>query len=190
MIGGSETGSSFKQALFFMECGLNLHDTMIWVKKGGGAIGSCYTYTQNTEYMFVFSKGKPSTFNPIIDVINSTSGNVRKKTHGGRGRVIGKRTEEIRVSPNKSKRNNWWYVPVGRVSGIGNHPAVFPEKLACDHIISWSNKGDLVYDPFLGSGTTAKAAKELGRYYVGSEISESYFKIAEKRLSAVQGVLF
>ena len=63
------------------------------------------------------------------------------------------------------------------------HPAMFPESLASDHIISWSNEGDLVYDPFMGSGTTAKMAILNKRNWVGSEISEEYCKIIERRIN-------
>ena len=70
------------------------------------------------------------------------------------------------------------------------HPATFPENLAHDHIVSWSNEGDLIYDPFLGSGTTAKMAKTNHRKYIGSEINGDYFKIAQKRLSQTQEYLF
>ena len=81
-------------------------------------------------------------------------------------------------------------MPIGKTKGTGNHPATFPERLANDHIISWSNKGDVVYDPFLGSGTTAKVAKEMKRKYIGSEINEEYFTIAQKRLENTQEYLF
>ncbi len=182
-INGSETGSSFKQALYFMECGCNLHDTMIWIKKGGGAVGSCYTYTQNIEYMFILSKGRPSTINLIRDQINVTRGTVRPKSKGGRSA----NSNGVRVAPKHSKRDNWWYIPPQKNN---SHPAVFPEQLAHDHIISWSNEGDLIYDPFLGSGTTAKVAVSLNRDYVGSELSEDYFKIAQQRITNVQISLF
>ena len=66
------------------------------------------------------------------------------------------------------------------------HPAMFPEKLAEDHIISWSNEGDVVLDPFAGSGTTLKMAKKLNRNYIGIEISAEYIKIIHKRLGYVE----
>jgi site-specific DNA-methyltransferase (adenine-specific) len=69
------------------------------------------------------------------------------------------------------------------------HPATFPEKLANDHIVSWSNEGDLVYDPFMGSGTTAKMAILNNRKYIGSEISKEYCEIAEQRLKMCGGLL-
>lgn len=177
-IKGNETGTSFKQALFFKECGFNLHDTMIWVKDGGGAIGSNKCYTQNFEYMFVFSKGTPNTTNLIYDKPNSSFG--VDKSGIGRRRVDGtKKVEKRKKSSEFSRRNNWWYIAPQK----GNeHPAVFPEKLAKDHIISWSNEGDVVLDPFMGSGTTAKMALLNNRKYIGFELSKEYCEIAEKRL--------
>ncbi len=176
-VNGSESGSSFKQALYFMECGFNLHDTMIWVKDGGGAVGSNKCYTQNFEYMFVFSKGKIGTYNLISDKPNKSFG--KDKSGVGRRKTNGEHKIETR-KPSKefSKRNNYWYIPPQK----GLHPAVFPEQLANDHIISWSNEGDIVYDPFMGSGTTAKMAILNNRKYIGSEISKEYCGIISERL--------
>ena len=178
---GSETGTSFRQALGFMDAGFNLHDTMIWIKAGGGAVGSSLCYTQSTEYMFVLSKGKPKTVNLIVDRENVTAGSPPRK--GGRRRQTGE-VKEKRIMPHSvplySKRYNWWYYPNYR--GYGNHPATFPEPLARDHILSWSAPGDLVLDPFMGSGTTAKMARDNGRNYIGFDVSEEYCEIACERL--------
>lgn len=176
-IDGSETCTSFRQALYFKECGFNLHDTMIWVKDGGGAIGSNLCYTQNFEYMFVFSKGKPKTVNLLRDKPNLSAG--KNKSGIGRRAVTGEhKIEQRKPSADMSKRNNWWYIHPQR----GDHPAVFPEDLAMDHILSWSIPGDLVFDPFTGSGTTGKMAIANGRRFIGSEISNDYLKIAERRI--------
>lgn len=176
---GSETGSSFKQALYFKEVGFNLHDTMIWVKDGGGAVGSNLCYTQNFEYMFVLSKGKPNSINLIRDKVNQSYG--QDKSGVGRRRTDGvHKIEKRKPSKEFSKRNNWWYIPPQKGNG---HPAVFPEQLAHDHIISWSNEGDVVMDIFMGSGTTAKMCKLTNRNYIGFEISEEYCQIAEERLA-------
>lgn len=176
-IKGSETGTSFKQALYFKSIGFNIHDTMIWVKDGGGAVGSHYCYTQNFEYMFVLTKGKINTCNIIRDKLNSSYG--IDKSGIGRRKLTGEHKREVR-KPSKefSRRNNWWYIPVER----GKHPAVFPKQLAKDHIISWSNEEDLVYDPFMGSGTTAKMAILNNRNWIGSEISKEYCDIIEQRI--------
>lgn len=176
-INGSETGTSFKQALFFMQCGFKLHDTMIWVKDGGGAVGSNKCYTQNFEYMFVFAKGTINTFNLIYDKPNKSFG--KDKSGVGRRTKDGEHKIETR-KPSKefSRRNNYWHIAPQK----GEHPAVFPDKLANDHIISWSNEGDLVYDPFMGSGTTAKMAILNKRNWILSEISEDYVEAARKRI--------
>lgn len=177
---GSETCTSFKQALYFRQAGFLLHDTMIWVKDGGGAIGSSLCYTQNFEYMFVFSKGKPKSVNLIYDKINQSFG--KDKSGVGRRNSDGtKKIETRKISAEMSRRNNWWYIPPQKGA---EHPAVFPLQLAKDHIKSWSNEGDLVLDPFMGSGTTGLAALELNRRFIGFEISEKYSKIANERTDA------
>ncbi len=175
-INGSETGTSFKQALYFKEIGFNLHDTMIWVKSGLGVVGSNFSYMQNFEYMFVISKGRPNAINLIKDRKNVTIGtrkvNQHKQPDGSREyRIIEQKPYGIRF-------NNWQITQESQ----SKHPAPFPEKLAEDHIYSWSNENDLVYDCFMGSGTTAKMAIKLGRNFIGSEMSEEYCKIANKRI--------
>lgn len=185
-VNGSETGTSFKQALFFIECGFNLHDTMIWTKDGGGAIGSMNCYTQNFEYMFVLSKGTPKAINLIKDKINDSFGKMKGGIEiSGRRKVTGELKKEIRKPANEySRRNNYWYIP----PQAGEHPAVFPEKLVRDHLISWSNENDLIYDPFMGSGTTAKIASLNNRNWIGSEISKEYCDIIEKRIYNALGM--
>lgn len=182
-IKGNEQATPFSQCLFFKKCGFTLHDTMIWVKDGGGAVGSEYTYKQNFEYMFVFSKGRPKSINLIHDKPNLSYG--KKHTGRGRRKPNGETRQENRA-PSKpfSKRNNWWYIPPQK-KGLG-HPAVFPEKLAQDHILSWSNEGEVVLDPFLGSGTTAKMAILNNRNYIGFEISKEYCDIASARIQEVE----
>jgi DNA modification methylase len=182
-ISGSETGTSFRQALYFKEIGFNLHDTMIYRVSGTGAKGSNYAYFQGFEYMFVFCKGKIKTFNPIADHKNKTAG--RKKNNNGDKNKTRMGEYTIRAY---SKRDNVWVYAVGG-SGV-DHPAPFPEALARDHILSWSNPGDLVLDCFAGSGTTLKMAKMLSREYIGIEISPEYVSIIEKRLLATNVPLF
>jgi len=184
-VNGSETGTSFRQALHFMSLGFNLHDTMIWVKDGGGAIGSQKGYTQNHEYMFVFSKDSPKSINLLFDKPNQSIG-MRKST--GRRKPNGERkVEQPKMQKEWSKRNNWWYIHVGNSSSAKDecakdHPAIFPEQLAKDHILSWSNEGDLVYDCFGGSGTVAKMAHLEKRNWIISEISSEYAALAAKRI--------
>jgi DNA modification methylase len=177
-VNGSETGTSMRQALRFMEIGLNLHDTMIWVKDGGGAIGSNLCYTQNWEYCFVLSKGRPKTVNLLRDKVNISAG--QDKSGVGRRDANGEHKIEKRaISSELSRRNNWWLI----VPEIGEHPAVFPEKLTSGHVQTWCNPGDVVLDPFAGSGTTLKAAKELNRHWLGIEINPAYVEICHKRLA-------
>ena len=175
-INGSETGTSFKQALYFKEIGFNLHDTMIWVKDGGGAIGSQLCYVQNFEYMFVFSKGKPASINRIRDKANLSFG--KDKSGVGRRTKEGfHKIEQRKLCGEFSVRNNWWYVPPEK----GEHPAVFPLRLATDHILSWSSEGDTILDPFAGSGTTGIAAFNTKRNAILIEKDEQYFNAAKER---------
>jgi len=181
-IKGSETGTSFKQALYFKEIGFNLHDTMIYAKNSYMPL-THNRYEQAWEYMFVFSKGRPSTFHPImIDCITAGT----KRNRGGskaKETSYAERLREERTEVNTQKQHpNIFYYDVGKGDKT-EHNAPFPEHLANDHIISWSNEGDLVYDPFMGSGTTAKMAIVNKRNWVGSEISEEYCKIIERRIT-------
>jgi len=183
-IDGSETGTSFRQALRFMEIGFRLHDTMIWDKGAFTGVGSTTVrYGPSTEFMFVVSKGKVATFNAIKDRKNIKVGcdarapSVREKDGTMRPQVslnreiqeYGIRFNVWRVNPELSNTNRF-------------HPGQFPEALARDHILSWSNEKEIVLDPFNGSGTTTKMARLMGRQFIGIEVNEDYCKIARKRL--------
>jgi len=179
-IKGSETGTSFKQALYAMECGFRLHDTMIW-QKHNFSNPSSNRYHQIIEYMFIFSKGKPKTFNPIKDRPNICAGQVGswgKNTTRLADGSLEERTKG-KVNTEFGMRYNSWRL---KTEMKPKHPAQFPEQLAEDHIISWSNEGDIVFDPFLGSGTTGKMAKQLNRNFIGIEKVEEYHKIAQARI--------
>lgn len=178
-INGSETGTSFKQALFFKVVGFNLHDTMIW-EKSSPAFPESNRYNQVFEYMFIFSKGKPKTFNAIKDRKNKWSGSsMHGTTRQKNGETIHRNyAEEIAEYGN---RFNIWEISEEKNNKTG-HPAVFPYQLARDHIITWSNPGDIVLDPFSGSGTTAIAAERSGRNYIGIEISKDYLDISIQRI--------
>lgn len=186
---GSETGSSFKQALYFMECGFKLFDTMIYSKPPRGAVGNNRTYWQSFEYMFVLSKGYPKTINLIKDRENKEA---RKGDNGTKRLQNGELLNLKRGGYGEfGRRTNIWEYRIGRGHSSSDkiaheHPAIFPEKLAQDHIISWSNRGDLVYDPLAGSGTVAKMCIEENRSYIGSEIDSNYCAIAEKRIAKSQ----
>ncbi len=183
-VDGSETGTSMEQALHFKRLGLNLWDTMIW-DKGVPTTPTESRYYATWEYTFIFSNGKPTALNFIEDRKNVSAGsnrvalkNCRKeqREYGGKSFI----TQET------GRRFNLW--TINPTCGANGHPAVFPERLARDHILSWSNPGDVVLDPFAGSGTTLKMAKETGRIGVGIEVNEDYCGIIKNRLR--QGVLF
>ena len=188
---GNETGTSFRHALFFKEIGFNLFDTMIYAKPSRGAIGSDKTYYNAFEYMFVFSKGLPKTINLIYD---------RKNIQATKNKVakIKQKDGSVKTSPKfaygeMGRRTNIWQYTTGKGNSSKDaiafeHPAIFPEKLAKDHITSWTNEGDIIYDPFMGSGTTAKMATLLNRNWIGSEISSDYCDIINKRLELIRGL--
>tara|TARA_R110000823_G_scaffold305026_1_gene426845 strand:+ start:121 stop:915 length:795 start_codon:yes stop_codon:yes gene_type:complete len=185
-IKGSETGTSFKQALFFMECGFKLHDTMIY-QKSVPPINS-KRYQHNFEYMFVFVKGKIKTFNPIMVEKKYNDKRQNKKFHRNTDGVF------VNGFSNSSKKlklkeNVWKIWAAGGSSDkiASKHPAIFPEQLANDHIISWSNENDIVYDPFMGSGTTAKMAILNNRNWIGSEMSSEYCDIIKQRINDKEG---
>jgi len=189
---GSETGTSFKQALYFQSLGFNLHDTMIYEKNTSSfpARRNGNRYTQIFEYMFVFSKGKPNTANLICDKPNKWAGwvNWGKKTHRGKDDSLVV-TKDIKPVPDFSPRNNIWRYTVGagyitKDKFAHKHPAIFPEKLAEDHILSWTKEGDVVYDPFAGSGTVLKMAKLNERNFIGSELTEEYEPIIAERIKS------
>lgn len=182
---GSETGTSFRQALYFKdECGLNLHDTMIWQKSTFSAVGALKTrYAPVFEYMFIFTKDKLKAFNPIKDRPNKWAGT---KHHGTVRQKNGTTKEVIGKSSGKEiaefgQRFNVWQINEEK-SANKIHPAVFPIQIAHDHIISWSNTGDLVLDPFAGSGTTAIAAERTGRRWICIERDEDYYEKACSRV--------
>ena len=194
-VNGSETGTSFRQALRFMDIGFRLHDTMIYMKPGFSFPDHVRCH-QVFEYMFCMSKGDVKTFNQIKDrkTINGgkpLGGDYKRDSNGKSVMRAGSDSRGLRAE--YGGRSNVWEVAAGGSNSSSdavafNHPAIFPEALARDHILSWSNEGDIVLDPFSGSGTTAKMAKHNGRKAIGIEINEKYCEIGANRL--MQGVLF
>jgi site-specific DNA-methyltransferase (adenine-specific) len=178
---GSESGTSFKQALFFKELGFNLHDTMIYAKNNPIPL-THNRYEQQFEYMFIFSKGKPKTFSPKLKLNKNVGGSIGKFYQKASDKDTSKANTDKTIKK-VSIENNIWFYSVGR--NKFKHPAPFPEQLALDHVLTWSVEGDVVYDPFMGSGTTAKAALITGRNWVGSEISQEYADIALERLTHI-----
>lgn len=188
-IKGSETGTSFKQALWAIECGFRLHDTMIYHKN---ALPKNHNrYEQDFEYMFVWSKGRPEVFNPIrIPCKYPEKPTARKNSffsetdEKNRSARSGKKRKPVGVDKIKG---NIWYITTGKGHSTNDkiafkHPAIFPEKLAHDQITSWSNEGDVVFDPFMGSGTTGKVAKQLNRSFIGVDLEKEYCEISSERI--------
>ena len=186
---GSETGTSFKQALYFKEIGFNLHDTMIFQKANYIPL-THNRYEQAFEYMFCFTKGKPKTFNPIKIPCKNAG---KLESYGIERRSLLDKNQAMRAPEGKTfmatkdtkyHPNIFTYTLGGQKTG---HPATFPDKLAEDQIISWSNEGDLVFDPFMGSGTTGKMALLNGRKFIGVELVQDYYDISVKRLEETFG---
>lgn len=180
-----ESGESMRQALHFKSIGFKLYDTMIYAKSGF-RFPRPRAYHGIWEYMFVLSKGIPRTVNLLKDRKNlNNDSSARSRKHAKRERD-GSMSERKPYEPAEyGVRYNIWEYTVG--SSVAEerfafaHPALFPEKLASDHILSWSNPGDIVLDPMSGSGTTLKMAKQLGRQFIGFEISQEYVDTITRR---------
>ena len=174
--------TSFKQAILFQEIGFNVHDVMIYKKKNTPFMRT-NAYTNCFEFMFVLSKGKPKTFNPLrVKTIRQGQEMLpfNKGADGINKKILGE------LKPEKTMTNIWEYA-VGLHGTTSDriafkHPAVFPEKLAEDHILSWTNEKDIIFDPMCGSGTTCKMAAINKRHYIGCDISKKYVELTKKRL--------
>lgn len=178
-IEGSESLSSMKQALHFKEIGFRIHDTMIWEKPNPMPQNHA-RYEQAWEYIFVCSKGKPKTWNPVM----VPAKNAGKISTGSFLRADGSRLEKSgNGKPIKSEKvhKNIW--PITNPGNGTKHPAVFPDALAEMIISTWSNEGDLVLDPFAGSGTSLLTAQRMSRKFIGVELNESYVAICNQRLA-------
>lgn len=184
----NESLNSLKQILFFQSLGFKI-ETMIYQKTPRVWNKSSLQYPNSFEYMFIAFKNRPKTFNPIIDKLNVSLGKSRKTSKRFKNGNLQKSKHHITTNP-FSIRGNVWYYATGNIHSTKDkiafkHPAIFPEQLAADHIISWSNPGDLILDPFMGSGTVAKMAKLNNRNYIGFEISQEYCDIAQERINSV-----
>lgn len=175
---GSKTLTSFKQAILFNDNGFNVNDVMIWEKMNPMPQVKQPRYNQVFEYMFVFSKGKPETFNPIM--VDCKSAGVNYNSTCKQITKNNKRIKKNFIVNNKKIDSNIWKFAVAQ--NKTKHPAVFPLELPLRHIKTWSNEGDVVLDPFMGSGTTGIACKQLNRNFIGIEIDEKYFEIAKQRI--------
>ena len=184
-----ESGTSFRHALYFKDLGFKL-STMFFEKPPRGAVGNISLYWRTVEYMFVISKDIPKTINLIKDRKNKY---ILKEPRSSRTRMHDGTLQKREFKPygELGRRTNIWRYNVGAGHSTKDkfaydHPATFPEKLAEDHILSWSNKNNIIYDPFMGSGTVAKMAKVNGRYFIGSEIDKKFYKIAQRRVKNCQ----
>jgi len=191
VINGSESGTSFKQALYFKEIGFNLHDTMIFQKANYIPL-THNRYEQAFEYIFCLTKGKPKTFNPIM-IPCKNAGKI--ESYGSERRPLLDKKQAMRAPDGKTfittkdtkyHSNIFTYTLGGQRSG---HPAAFPDKLAEDQIITWSNEGDLVFDPFMGSGTSGKMAILNNRKFIGIEKVEKYYNIALNRIEEAERMI-
>ncbi|MCD4746655.1 MAG: site-specific DNA-methyltransferase [Bacteroidales bacterium] len=188
-INGSETGTSFKQALYFKDIGFNLHDTMVFKKRN--PIPQIYRkrYNNEFEYMFVFSKGIVKTHNPIMIDCMHAGLELNGTTYKNYSKNEQTREKLAKPVKNKKIKGNIWEYVVGKKQEdqeAKGHPAPFPCELARDHIYSWTNKDDIVLDPMCGSGTTCKVAGELGRKYIGIDISQEYCELARERIKNIE----
>jgi site-specific DNA-methyltransferase (adenine-specific) len=192
-IDGSETGTPERQKLFFMDLGFRCHDTMIYRKLGTPPLNH-NRYEQAFEFVYVFSKGTPAAWNPLIEKTrNAGKINTGTMRNGGSDELSRKHGYGLAYKATRIEDNIWGYQVGNNKStkdDVSNHPAIFPEALAHDHIISWSNPGDTVLDPFVGSGTTAKMALMTGRKTIGIDISTEYLDIAKQRIELTRLPLF
>ena len=184
---GSKTLTSFNQALYFKSIGFNMYDVMIY-EKNGSTPPHKNRYMNTIEFMFVLSKGKPSTVNLIKDKPNKWAGTSTYGERSNRGKDDKIQKKSKGIIADFSVRGNVWRYATGFNNTTSDkfafkHPAIFPEKLAQDHIISWSNEGDIVLDCFMGSGTTGKMALLNNRKFIGIEKVEDYFEISKQRMS-------
>lgn len=188
-INGSETGTSFEQILTFKKMGFNLHDTMIY--QTHKQPGNYNRYQPCFEYMFVLTKGKINTFNPILVPCIHAG----KKNNAHEYFITDKHHGKDMVHKSHKYMENIWVISsgidkMGHSSKYDKHPARFPEQLAKDHIMSWSNPGDTVFDPFMGSGTTGKMALINKRNFIGCEIDKTYFEMSHERIKNAMGLLY
>jgi len=185
-INGSETGVSFTQALYFKEIGFNLHDTMIWNKVRAAPQFDAPRYTLAFEYMFVFTKGKPNAWNPLM-VPCKTAGECRSRTRRDNDWKNGvSHYDSPKITKPEKKLNNVWDIaPKTNKTG---HPATCDYDVTANHVKTWSNEGDKVLDPFMGSGTTGVACVNLNRNFIGIEKDLGYFNIALERIEKARGM--
>ncbi len=191
IIDGSESGETSRQRLAFANIGFRLHHTMVMGKLGGIQFSS-NRYGRPLEYAFILSKGPPRYFNPLRDRPNKEAGRVKVFLNRNRDGSFApvKRTQ---VHP-YGLRGSIWFYPTGKNNSAKEdyafeHPALMPEQMAEDDILSWTKVGDLVFNPFAGAGTALKMALLNHRSYLGFEINPKYVEIARRRLREAEAKL-
>lgn len=187
---GTKSGTSLEQCLYFRDKGLNINDYMIWRKTNPLPVVKQPRYNPCFEFMFVLSKGKPKTFNPI-QIPTKSGGKHYKSTAKNMGGENGRRMLDYHVNSYMTDYNVW-NMPVAPNKEVYHidghevkHPAVFPLQLPVRHVLTWSNPGDTVLDPFAGSGTTMVASKMHGRPCIGIELDKTYCEIIKQRLGGI-----
>ena len=183
---GNKSLTSFRQALYFQEIGFNFYDNIIYEKNSSSFPQSktSLRYSDVYEYCFILTKGKiRKDIHLLCDKPNKWAGHTNwgKLNSYNEDGLVAPKKDFINPVPEFSKRNNIWKYNTAVEKDKNNHPAKMPEKLAIDHVLSWSNEGDMVFDPFMGSGTTGKAAMQNNRNFIGIEIVPEYVKISEER---------
>ena len=186
-VNGSETLTSFRQALYFRDVvGFRMHDTMIWEKDSATYIRNTRRYAPIFEYMFIFTKGEVATFNPLYQRNKLAGVEAIASRRQRNGKNVQYRDGKTPVKQENMMSNIWkistGYMRLTADRAAYTHPAMFPEELARRHILTWSNPGDLVLDYFVGSGTTAKMARNTKRRYIVGDLSADYCAIARDRL--------
>ena len=184
IIDGGESGTSFRQALGFKALGLTLHQTLFFEAAHYRPIDKSRAL-RGVQYMFVFAKGSPMVANIPIDRPNVKAGMRVTRSYAPGKSLNGSRnpaSDRVKRIADFGRRGPIWRYATECGSDMG-HPAAFPYALASDHIVCWTNPGDLVIDPMVGSGTTLRAAADLGRRAIGIEINPEYCDLIRRRLA-------
>lgn len=166
-----------------------LRNEIIWHKPNAMPSSAKDRFTVDFEKIFMFSKNIKYKFNqqlePYLEPMNRWGGDKLKKS-GISDWDVGTGQTSYRnrnMRPNKRGRNKRCVWSINTKPTGQKHYATYPDSLIKTPILAGSSKDDVVFDPFMGSGTTALVASELNRHFIGIEINPDYCKIAEDRLA-------
>lgn len=181
-----KTLTSFKTIIDWCDnIGFKLFECVIYRKHGSEGAWWTNRFRVDHEYMPIFLKGeKPQYFNKENLKVPSIHGG-KVMTGSGSRRTDGKTNARVTrpINTMKCRGTIWNYLMAGDKDPIKRqHPAPFPDQIPLDFIECFCPPGGVVLDPFMGSGSTAVAAKKLNRKYIGFDTSEEYIKIAHARL--------